>query len=115
MTKDTTFKQCPKCNQSWSSRESFLKDESTEFLGYQAFVEDGVLGMFLFNHASCETTLALSAADFVDLKPVELYQAPENQHGEPSPHCLSSLPGRPCPEKCECNFVREVIHVIKTS
>jgi hypothetical protein len=107
MTNDP-FKICKFCDHPWASRGEFLTDPNIVFIGYQSFVHDGILGLFLFNHHPCGTTLALSAKLFADLHGDEIYMSREDFE-ETAPECLSSASGRACPAECECGFVRKMI------
>ena len=106
------FKTCPFCGHEWTTREVFLADADVDFIGYQSFINDGVLGLFLFNHLTCETTLTISVERFADLHEGEIYKSRE-EYEEADPYCLSSAGGRECPARCECGFVRKVIGVIE--
>lgn len=105
---DTPFKVCNFCSSTWPTRREFLSDPRLKFIGYQSFVHEGVLGLFLFNHHPCNTTLALSAELFADLHGDQIYERREDFE-EAAVECLSTESGRPCPVACECGFVRKVI------
>lgn len=105
---NTSFKICNFCKLPWTTREEFLRDPALKFIGYQSFVHDGILGLFLFNHEPCGTTLALSANLFADLHGNQIYESRE-EFDAPAEECLSSASGRECPAECECGFVRKVI------
>jgi len=106
------FKKCHKCNFKWKDRNEFIDDKRTNIIGYQAHFEHLEAGLFLFNH-DCGTTLALEVHHFKDLYNGEIFQ--ENKRGsEECPgYCLRTSELRPCPAKCECAFVREIIQIIK--
>jgi hypothetical protein len=108
----TPFKACTACDRVWATRDELLDDPETSFTGYQAFVHDGVLGLFLFDHRSCGTTLAVSAARFEDLRQGPTYDPSHGDPEHPSPHCLTAGSGASCPEECECAFVQHVIETI---
>lgn len=108
----TPFKNCNFCDHSWATRGEFLTDPALEFIGYQSFIHDGVLGLFLFNHQPCKTTLALSAKLFADLHGNRIYES-RDEFDTAAPECLSSASGRECPVACECGFVRKMIGHIK--
>ena len=72
------------------------------------------LGLFLFNHNSCKTTLSFEAKDFTDL-----YDGPilkERKTGTDScpEFCLNKNNLNACPVKCECSYVRAVIQTVKS-
>jgi len=98
---ETEFKYCNICKYPWTSRQEFLTDPALEFIGYQSFVDKGILGLFLFNHHPCGTTLALSAKLFADLHGDRIYES-RKEFDEPAPECLSAASGQECPVACEC-------------
>lgn len=105
------YKACTLCRVTWPSRDAFLDDPEIALLGYQAFVEDGIPGLFLFNHA-CGTTLALPLESMRDL-----YHGPPPQPGRVGPegpvdYCLTSQQGS-CPATCECALVRQLTDLLK--
>ena len=103
------FKQCKACGKEWSVREAFLKDPKTTMFGYEARFEDLELGLFLFNHTDpdCGRTMTLEARHFSDL-----YDGPvwtRSLHGteECLEYCKYVEQLIPCPNECECAYVRE--------
>ncbi len=68
------FKICPLCGQSWATRLQFLEDAGLELVGYQVDFQELSLGLFLFNHRSCQTTLAIRAQSFRDLYDGPVYR-----------------------------------------
>ncbi|GAB4485824.1 MAG: hypothetical protein OHK006_12580 [Thermodesulfovibrionales bacterium] len=108
------FKECGCCHTAWTDRSSFLADPEIVMVGYQVDFRDLTMGLFLFNHRPCKSTLALRAGDFRDL-----YNGPvfvERKTGSEScpGHCLHHDNLKPCPAACECAFVREIIQIVKT-
>jgi hypothetical protein len=85
------------------------------FVGYQAFVHDGVLGVFLFNHKLCGTTLALSASVFRDLREGPVYEQSAHRSAQTTEHCLALSSGDECPPECECAFVQAVIETVSSA
>ncbi|HOK04161.1 MAG TPA: hypothetical protein P5270_04790 [Victivallales bacterium] len=106
------FKKCPKCNSHWKNRNQFINDKRIEIIGYQAHFEHLEAGLFLFNHY-CGTTLALEVDLFKDLYNGEIFQKNKRGSNECPKYCLNRSELRPCPAKCECAFVREIIQLIK--
>lgn len=104
---DDVFKNCNYCGATWGSMAEFLASPEISFVGYQAFVRDGVLGLFLFNHV-CNTTLAIPADRFRELIPDAVHGIPEHT----SPLCLTKGSGE-CPEACECGWANRVIETIE--
>jgi hypothetical protein len=108
------FKSCPSCNQSWDSRENFLADSTLELVGYQVHFKSLEQGLFLFNHLSCKTTISVKSESFANLYNGPIYT--KNMLGTDScpEHCLFKTNLEACPAQCECNYVREIIQIIKT-
>lgn len=109
------FKICSGCGNAWATRDGFLSDPETVLAGYQVHFEDLKAGLFLFNHTrpACRTTLALAAADFMDFYDGPVFAGRGGATGQCSGHCLHDEDLRPCPIRCECAFVREVIQVVR--
>jgi len=105
------FKTCSKCGFVWSERASFLGDPNLRMIGYQVDFEDLMAGTFLFNH-TCRTTLAIKADDFKDLYDGPMFTERLRGTKECGGYCLHKNDLRPCPEKCECAYVREIVQVI---
>lgn len=80
-------------------------------IGYQVNYDELLAGMFLFNHI-CGTSLAISAEEFQDLYDGPIFTERLNGTEECEDHCLHESDLRPCPAKCECSFVREIVQVI---
>ena len=106
------FKRCSKCQTEWASREDFLRDPDLVIIGYQVSFDDLNEGLFYFNH-SCKTTLAIYAREFVDLYQGPIFSIRATGTEDCPGHCLHKSVLKPCPAKCECAFVREVIQIIR--
>lgn len=109
------FKICSGCGKTWVNRDVFLGDPETLLVGYQVHFEDLKAGLFLFNHTKpeCQTTLALTAGEFMDLYDGPIFAGRGDGAVECSGQCLHHDDLRPCPIRCECTFVREVIQVVR--
>ena len=107
------FKKCTSCGHPWQSREDFLNDSAADLIGYQVNFEHLHLGYFLFNHLDCGTTLGIHAAEFKDLYSGPVYE--ERLFGtEQCPeYCQHENQLEPCPAKCECAYVRDIIQIIR--
>jgi hypothetical protein len=107
----TTFARCPSCGAAWSARESFLADPGVRLIGYRVSFIDLIAGLFLFQHR-CGATLALHASEFADLYAGPIFDSPQTG-GEKCPgYCLRAEELRPCPARCECAFVREIVNLV---
>lgn len=106
------FKTCTICKVVWQTRDDFLNDPAIFLIGYQANFDNLSLGLFLFNH-SCGGTLSIKAGEFTDLYDGPIYKERLTGTRECPGHCLHERELNPCPEKCECSFVREVIRIVK--
>jgi hypothetical protein len=107
------FKTCPFCSEKWSSRTQFLADDDIDLVGYQVNFDELGLGLFLFNHRICKTTLAIRAGLLQDLYLGPVFKERRTgQEGCPG-HCLRSTELRDCPAECECAWVRRLLQVIR--
>ena len=107
------FKRCTFCGYRWQSRKDFLKDASTDLIGYQVNFDNSILGLFLFNHLSCGTTLGIPAAEFKDLYRGPIYSEKLTGTAQCPEYCLHENQLDPCPVKCECAYVREIIQIVR--
>ena len=55
------------CSAKWQTREVFLADPNLAVTGYMANFDRLELGIFLLDHMTCGTTLAIQASQFLDL------------------------------------------------
>jgi len=109
---DRVFKECS-CGRGWSSREDFLGAGDTQLVGYQVNFQELELGLFLFRHLLCKTTIALPAGFFGDLYQGRVFDEPRTRTAECPEHCLHKDDLRPCPAECECAYVREILQIIR--
>lgn len=107
------FKICNKCGEKWSSRDTFLRDETVTPIGYQVFFEDLKQGLFLFNH-SCDTTIAIQTDYFLDLYPGPFHEGRVKSDKRKCPgKCLTQNFLSPCSDKCRCAFISKMIDILK--
>ena len=114
-----SFKICTSCGTPWSTRHDFLADPHVTLLGYSVHFKELELGLFLFNHSPCLTTLAIKASEFTDLYDGPIFTERATGTESCPGYCLHQSELRPCPAQCECAYVREVLdkatHWEKTS
>ena len=107
------FKTCSCSKTPWFSRDEFLADSNIYLVGYQANFGDFVLGLFLFNHLTCQSTIGIPASLFTDLHdgPVfsERLPGPEQCPG----YCLHIEVLHPCRAECEGACVREILQILR--
>jgi hypothetical protein len=108
------FKKCPYCSYAWPTREAFLCDPELTLVGYQVNFKKLTAGLFLFNHACKGTTLAVKALDFQDLYHGPVFTQRLTGSQVCGGHCLHQDDLEPCPECCECSFVRAILQKIRT-
>jgi hypothetical protein len=89
-----------------------MEDPSLDIIGFQVDFDDPEEGFFLFNH-TCETTLAIRVGKFEDLYEGPIFSERLMNTDECPQYCLHKSELRPCPIKCECAYVREIIQIIK--
>ncbi|MFZ2655821.1 MAG: hypothetical protein WAX69_12900 [Victivallales bacterium] len=105
------FKKCSGCGASWSDRSLFLSDPKVSLVGYQVHFQDLELGLFLFNH-ECGSTISIEAKNFTDLYKGPVFKDKKTGTGQCGGLCLHSEELSPCPARCECAYVREVLSII---
>ena len=107
------FKKCSCCEHPWFSREDFLQDRNTDLVGYQANFYQLELGYFLFNHLTCESTIAIPAGLFKDLYagPVFAQRMTGTEYCQGL--CKDTKALQPCEEQCECAYVRDIMQMIR--
>jgi hypothetical protein len=106
------FKECPKCKFQWDRRLDFLQDPHLEPIGYQVNFRSLEAGIFLFNH-DCKGTLAIPALEFQDLYHGPIFKERATGGPECTEKCLHNEDISPCPARCECSFVREILQVVQ--
>jgi hypothetical protein len=107
------FKNCTYCDHLWSSREDFLTDPDIDLVGYQVNFQELELGLFLFNHEVCKTTIALPAGIFKDLYNGPVFEERQTGTDQCLELCLHEQELSCCPSRCECAFVREILNIVK--
>lgn len=100
------------CGFGWESRDSFLCDPDIEIIGYQACFTELTAGYFLFNH-SCTGTLAILVEALVDLYDGPVYEERKTGTRECPQHCLHKSDLSPCPTRCHCAYVREILQLVR--
>ncbi len=112
---NTIFKECTMCKKQWKEREPFLEDPLLEIIGYQADIEDLEYGLFLFNHheKNCGSTIAIRVHKFKDLYDGPIYSQCLFGTEECHELCLHKNNLDPCPAKCECSYVRNLVQIVK--
>ena len=106
------FKNCPMCNAKWQTRGDFLADHNLTVTGYMANFDRLELGIFLLDHMTCGTTLAIKASRFLDLYDGPVFTNRMTGTGTCPGYCLDKSELRPCTEECECAYVRQVLNRI---
>ncbi len=107
------FKKCTFCSYQWQTRNDFLEDASTDLIGYQVNFDNLILGFFLFNHLTCGTTMGIAAGLFSDLHEGPVYKERLTETEQCPEYCLHENQLEPCPQKCECAYVREIIQTVR--
>jgi hypothetical protein len=103
------FKTCPVCKSAWDARDDFISDPDIQLGGYQVNFDNCRLGFFLFNHMTCRNTLGVKASDFLDLHDGPVYERRLAGTDDCPGYCLHQSELKPCPARCECAFVRDVL------
>ena len=109
---DLKFKICSYCEQGWERLEDFIQDPHIDLAGYMPAFDDLMNGLVLFNHG-CGTTLACRVGHFRHLYDGPVYQERKTAASECPGYCLNKTDLNPCPVKCNCAYVREVLLILK--
>lgn len=105
------FKKCLVCGFIWPSLIDFLDDPGIVMIGYQASFNNLGSGLFLFNH-TCRTTLGCEVEVFRSLYQGPVYRETQTGQHECPGYCMNIHELAPCPVKCNCAYVREIIQLI---
>jgi len=99
----------------WPTVSSFLSDPDVKSVGYQVDFVELESGFFLFNHLldSCGTTLAVDVSALSHLYAGEVFTDRITNGPDCVGYCLNRANLSPCPAKCECAFVRDVLATIQ--
>jgi hypothetical protein len=109
---EKAFKRCTLCERLWPTQDAFVDDTDLRVTGYMANFDRLELGIFLFDHSPCKTTLSLPAERFRNLYDGPVYTVRKTGTEECPGYCLDKEEIRPCSAECECAYVREVLNVI---
>ena len=107
------FKKCSCCASPWFDRNEFLQDGAIDLIGYQANFSQLELGYFLFNHLTCQSTLAIPAGQFKDLYDGPVFAIKLTGSESCPGYCLNEASFDLCTAKCECAYVREIMQLIR--
>ena len=109
------FKTCPNCDHPWPDRDGFLSDPALSLVGYQPNYGELTAGFFLFAHdvPECGTSLAIEAGEFTDMHKGPIFEDRLKGTDKCPGLCLHESNLNPCPEKCECCYVRDVLQTVK--
>lgn len=106
------FKRCSVCSHLWRSREGFLSDPSVRFLGYQADLSQTELGLFVFLHDSCGTSMGIKADEFTDLYDGPVFSEPSSGSHEAAQYFLDENDLLPLVTDPAHSYVRDTIQTI---
>ena len=105
------FKQCTVCSHIWETRQAFISDPGVCTIGYQANFKELEAGLLFFNHR-CKNTIAVPAAEFVDLYEGPMFEESKAETDDCPGYCLNKDELQPCPAECECAYIRTIIQLI---
>jgi len=106
------FKICSYCQHVWLNRNEMLADPDINLVGYQVNFENLELGLFLFNHEVCRTTIAVPANRFKDLYDGPVFAERQTGTDQCQELCLHENQLVCSPAQCECAYVREILHIV---
>ncbi len=102
------FKVCYSCGQEWPSRIDFLTDAQVTMMKYQVNFANLEGGLFVFEHA-CGCRLTLNVFQLSDLYGGPIFEQRKTGTEECPELCLHGNNFTPCPEQCECAYVRDIL------
>jgi hypothetical protein len=106
-------KQCTCCGHVWHTLDAFLGDPQLRIVGYQVDFVDLLLGLFLFNHLTCGSTIAMPAELFRDLYDGPIYAERATGTADCPRYCLYVSELSACRAQCECAYVREILQIVR--
>lgn len=106
-------KQCPCCGRAWPALDAFLCDSQLEVAGYQANFSDLGAGLFLFNHLTCGSTIAVPVEFFRNLYDGPVYAERATGTADCPEYCLYVAELGACLARCECAYVREILQIVR--
>jgi hypothetical protein len=107
------FKTCSCCKIPWFTRDEFLEDSNIDLVGYQVNFGNRVLGYFLFNHSTCQSTIGVPASLFKDLHDGPVFSECLTGSEQCPGYCLHREVLHPCHAKCEGAYVREILQILR--
>jgi hypothetical protein len=111
--RDESVKRCTCCGHLWPTLDAFLVDRQLEVAGYQVDFTDLAAGLFLFNHLTCGSTIAVPVEFFRDLYDGPIHSERATGTADCPGHCLYVSELGACPAKCECAYVREILQIVR--
>lgn len=109
--KRKAFKKCS-CGSEWQTIDEFISDKDLVLLGYQVNFKKLELGILLFDHKKCGSTIGVKAYEFRKLHRGPIFKARLTGEDTCPGYCLHSEELAPCPNPCECSWVRDIIQII---
>ncbi len=106
----TLYKRCLSCNKAWGSRIDFLTDAKVTLTGYQANFTDLEDGRFIFEH-NCGNRIAVMVRELSDLYGGPIFEERKTGREGCPELCLHGDNISPCPQPCECAYVREILQL----
>lgn len=111
--RDRMVKQCACCGYAWRTLEALLGDPQLRIVGYQVNFDNLLLGLFLFNHLACGSTIAVPGRFFKDLYDGPIYASRATGTAECPEYCLHASELGACLAECECAYVREILQIVR--
>ena len=111
--RNRVVKQCTCCGYVWPTLDALLSDPQLQIVGYQVNFSDLLLGLFLFNHLGCGSTIAVPAGLFKDLYDGPIYATRATGTAECPEYCLYVEELGVCLARCECAYVREILQIVR--
>jgi len=109
----TIFKRCS-CGSEWKTLDEFISDKNLTLSRYQVNFKNIDLGILLFNHKDCGSTIGVNAYKFKELHSGPIFRVRLTGENVCPGYCFHVEEISPCPNPCECSWIRDVMQIIKT-
>ncbi len=91
----------------------FWETASSNFVGYQVNFSSLELGYLLFNHLTCQSTIAVPAGLFKDLYDGPVFSERKTDSDQCPGYCNDREALDVCGAECECAYVREIMQIVR--
>lgn len=95
------------------TRDDFLQDPKVQLQGYMGNFDVLELGILVFTHETCGSSVSVQSEKFTDLYKGEIMQTRAMGSIECPEYCLHFDDFRKCDTACECAYIRDILQIVK--